>query len=570
MQRIEAQDPEHTSIALKILAWVSYAFRSLSLGELQHALAIEAESTRLDEEDVMDGNSITALCAGLVVIDQGTNTVTLVHYTAKKYFEDIRANRFPGFHAVITLSCATYLHLSALGNSSIWMNARHHPLACYAAQYMDDHARQNPEDALDPSILDVIGRVLSHPDKRKPLLSLLDGLALIKSGFIAANVEDNISHAVERTSEMELADTSDSALKFQDPATDTVSRVGVRNVCSIAEERDYAVAATLSVVSAGVANAAQDSSSPDAQSQKFPSHSLVSRMPEVTALHLAASMGLAKVPSLVIKESGDIDEVDDTGKTALAVAMERGFEKAVEFMINSGANVDLGSEHGQGIFLLVAESKWESVADIIGHKTRSNFSPKKQDDLQQNAAQPLLAAYDGKYQEISDLVTVRSGLGVPYTDVRATALFVAVERQHLPIAEFLLKSGVDVNSKDSVGQTPLHRATHCGHGDMVRFLLSHDANVDCKNDDGRTPWSANVRGKYHDVLKLLLDAGANPSTTGHQGVSELYIAAQNGETSIVKFMLESGTGPILRFAPNLTGLLYIGLRITAISIALGC
>ena len=41
MKRIKSQDPEYSSIALKILAWLSYVFRSLSLKELQHALAIE-------------------------------------------------------------------------------------------------------------------------------------------------------------------------------------------------------------------------------------------------------------------------------------------------------------------------------------------------------------------------------------------------------------------------------------------------------------------------------------------------------------------------------------------------
>src|SRR5947207_15744823 len=68
MQRIENQEPDHKDIALKTLAWVSYAFRSLSLKELQHALAIEPGDTELDEELVVDGHRITALCAGLVVI----------------------------------------------------------------------------------------------------------------------------------------------------------------------------------------------------------------------------------------------------------------------------------------------------------------------------------------------------------------------------------------------------------------------------------------------------------------------------------------------------------------------
>ncbi|KAF7514056.1 hypothetical protein GJ744_004381 [Endocarpon pusillum] len=52
---------------------------------------------------------------------------------------------------------------------------------------MADHARQTPEESLEPSVLEVLFQPLSHPDKRRPLYSLLDGLALIQSGFYSSN-----------------------------------------------------------------------------------------------------------------------------------------------------------------------------------------------------------------------------------------------------------------------------------------------------------------------------------------------------------------------------------------------
>ena len=185
MHRIESQEQDHQAVAFKTLAWLTYAFRSLSVGELQHALAIELGHVELDEDSIMDGQSITALCAGLVFIDPGTNVVNLVHYTLKNYLEGIRSVRFPNFHAEITIRCATYLALKNLQNVNIWQIVSQYPLACYAAQYLGEHVRQNPEDALEQSVLEVICQLLSHPEKRKPLLSLLDGLDLIKSGYYA-------------------------------------------------------------------------------------------------------------------------------------------------------------------------------------------------------------------------------------------------------------------------------------------------------------------------------------------------------------------------------------------------
>ena len=544
MHRIEAQDPDHTSIALKTLAWISYAFRSLSVGELQHALAIEPESNRIDGEDIMDGNSITALCAGLVVIDQGTNTVTMVHYTASKYFEDVRAYRFPEFHATVTMSCATYLALSALGNSSIWEIVRQYPLACYAAQYMGDHARHNPEDALEPSILEVIRRLLSHPEKQKPLISLLDGLDLIRSGFFSGQMPQNVSEPTELPNEATAANAMSPSVKKQESAENIAIEVAEIDVSSIKGRSEFSTSSSklVQVTSKEVSKVNFED-----ESQLRQSRTSVNRIPEVTALHLAASMGLAKVASLLIRESGDIDAVDDTGKTALALAMERGFERAVEFLINSGANVDLGTAHGQEVFLLVTERNWGTVAGIIAHKTRCKYESDSGCDLRQNAPQILLAAYDGKYQELSSLIKdASSGLKGRDSDVGATALFIAVERKHILVTETLLISGIDVNSKDSVGQTSLHRAVHCGHEEMISFLIKYGADIDCQDDYGHTPWSANVRGGNENTLKLLLDAGADPSTKGHQGVSELYIAAQNGETQVVKLMLDSGTDPSIR------------------------
>ena len=164
---------------------VSHAFPPLSLEEPQHSLVIEPDNTQLDEKDIISGSNIIVLCAGLVNVDSGTNLVTLVPDTAKNYSENTRSSRFPGFHVTITMSCA--IHASpALKGASMWRIARRYPLACYAAQYIGDHARHNPDDMLDSSVLDVIYR----PEKRKPLFSLLESLDLIKCGLYSTGMAE--------------------------------------------------------------------------------------------------------------------------------------------------------------------------------------------------------------------------------------------------------------------------------------------------------------------------------------------------------------------------------------------
>lgn len=522
IRRIEVQDPERRSIAMKTLAWVCYAFRSLSLGELQHALAIEPGRVELDEELLMDGSSITGLCAGLVQIDPGTNVVTLVHYTTKNYFENIRLSRFPGFHATITMSCATYLALKELKDASVWKIVQRFPLACYAAQYMGDHARQNPEEALEPSILQVICQLLSHPDKRKPLLSLLDGLDLIKAGFYSSRdqellTEDTASTLVEDTSNLSIEEKSI-------PST--------RN--AEAEKKE--------AVLSSIQNTIDETDGDEAWDTRVKRN----YMPEVTALHLAASMGLAKVASMLLNEVPNIDAVDQSGKTALALAMERGFEKAVEFLVNSGASVDLGSEHGQGVLLLITENDWDKVVETIAMRTRTVLLDGTT-NTSQFAIQLLLAAYYGECTAIQRLVNEGDiDIRGASRAVGATALFLAVERSHAAVVQALLDAGVDVNAKDSRGQSSLHRATRRESEGLMKLLLRNGAEVDCKNDEGRTPWSANVRSLNKRLLDILIEAGANSNTKGHQEVSKLYDGATNGKTELVALMLESGTDPSIK------------------------
>lgn len=537
MQRIAMQDSEHKSIALKALAWVSYSFRSLSLKELQHALAVEPGDTDLDEELVMDGHSITALCAGLVIIDLGTDAVNLVHYTTKKYFEDTRKVYFPGFHGSITMSCATYLTMPALQNATIWKIAQEYPLACYAAQYMADHARLNPEEALEPSVLEAIYQLLSQPNKRKPLLSLLDGLDLIRSGFYSSNeaplpnFNDDVAEDVPSRSCAKLPIESTAEATVQDHeslAGQNLATTGDNTALDVSiETSDNLVIRLTEAKISGV--------------KKGQNEVKTSQMLEVTALHLAASMGLAKVASMLLKETSNIDAVDETGKTALAVAIERGFEKAVEFLVNSGSRVDLRTDHGQGVLLLVTERDWHTVAGIVTQRARATAA---KEDLHVSL---LIAAYYGDEQEVRRLLEQET-LELKSGDkkVGALALFLAVERNHPRMVQLLLSSGVDINSKDNIGQSSLHRATRRGSEVLMRTLLDNGADIEQKNDDGRTAWSANIFSKNEYILNILLEAGADPSTRGHNGVSEIYSAAANGNADLVRFMLKSGTNPSIR------------------------
>ena len=109
MQRIESQNDDDRQLAERVLYWISYALRPLTVEELQHALAVEPGESKLDEDNIPDEELLTSLCAGLVIVDKESNIIRLVHYTTQEYFNSIRASRFPGAQTSIASTCLTYL-----------------------------------------------------------------------------------------------------------------------------------------------------------------------------------------------------------------------------------------------------------------------------------------------------------------------------------------------------------------------------------------------------------------------------------------------------------------------------
>jgi hypothetical protein len=79
MERIERQDDNREQLAKRVLSWIIYVVRPLSVKELQHALAVVPDSTNIDPEDIIDDEILTSVCSGLVIIDEERNVIGLVH-----------------------------------------------------------------------------------------------------------------------------------------------------------------------------------------------------------------------------------------------------------------------------------------------------------------------------------------------------------------------------------------------------------------------------------------------------------------------------------------------------------
>ncbi|KAI4175647.1 MAG: hypothetical protein LQ343_001518 [Gyalolechia ehrenbergii] len=87
LERINQQSNDDRQLAERTLMWLTHAYRPLSMQMFQHALAVEPGQRHLDPENKPDMDLLVSVCAGLVVLDQQSQVMRLVHYTAQQYFE---------------------------------------------------------------------------------------------------------------------------------------------------------------------------------------------------------------------------------------------------------------------------------------------------------------------------------------------------------------------------------------------------------------------------------------------------------------------------------------------------
>jgi Ankyrin repeats (3 copies) len=150
IERIDNQNRNDRETAHRVLSWIVHAKRLLTCQELQHALAVRTGSRKFQEQYIYHHlEEIVALCAGLVVINQESNTVQLMHDTTRMYFED-RTHRLDWIRTAElerAQNCLTYLSLScfesgyATNRKMFKERLTRYRFLNYAACFWGEHAR---------------------------------------------------------------------------------------------------------------------------------------------------------------------------------------------------------------------------------------------------------------------------------------------------------------------------------------------------------------------------------------------------------------------------------------------
>ena len=167
-------------------------------------------------------------------------------------------------------------------------------------------------------------------------------------------------------------------------------------------------------------------------------------------IHFAASEGHKEIIEKLIEEGADLNVLNNQKKTALHLAVDQWKHDIVQLLVENGAKMNLMDiDDKMAIdYTWSPNDNWKII--------------EKQMDKEVNEQEALTQDTSGIF--CGDRIVINP-------NYLKSKLQRASELGYLPIVQKLIKSGVNVNEKDSENRTSLHMAALKGHKKVVQALI---------------------------------------------------------------------------------------------------
>jgi ankyrin repeat protein len=487
------QNPRDSEKARWILSMIRDARRPMTTSELRTALALRQHGTI--EKSTLAWSDISTICQGLVDHDDMQN-VRFLHGTLRTYLES------PAFNA-----------------QGICPDANK-DLSAICVQYLTGLEDQVPGQCRDKESLQRRLRDWPFYD------------------YAATHWGDHTRKAWSQQSEI-----GDS--------TADVNRARFNNVLALLRDDQKVQAAfqVATIPSHDLHTLSQEIalSSPDLRSSPRvialgPSPSAFPTEYPYTAsgvigLHVACLYDLVRaVEKLVMDVPQSLEVKDYRQRQALHFAAQGGAAGAVRKLIKFGSNACDTDERGLTPLLLATSLKQDdAVKELCRHE-----------GVDINAASSAFVTRIDEQIPLFPAAKFYGSVGL------RTALHMVSRDVNLETVDlFLSMPGIDVNARDSDGQTPYHKAAKKGHLEVVKRLLANSQadpfqTITSPKDhlDGETALhlAAHYPGRGDKVAKHLITKYPRLGTMLSKcGESPLHCAIQSGSLDVVQILLNEKT-----------------------------
>ena len=105
------------------------------------------------------------------------------------------------------------------------------------------------------------------------------------------------------------------------------------------------------------------------------------------------------------------------------------------------------------------------------------------------------------------------------------------------------EAGESINTKDNMGQAPMHFLARSGFCEGIALLTGYGADINLSDDYGLSPYLWAIIAGQPEATSLLLSLGVGVYDTSVNEKSALWWAANRGHSPIVKLLLSEGSPP---------------------------
>ena len=453
--RIQRQPEGRRRLAMNTLLWISHARRPLQVQELSDALAIRPGQAVLNSQYRPSQKLMVECCMGLVVVDEQSQSIRLVHYTVQEYFREKRKEIFPNGNEEIAGKCLTYLLFDAFAGGccalegDILDRMDLYPFLSYCSNEWGNHVRDACSDRINEMALYFL-RCDRHRANSIQIYQYLRGVRQL----YWEPVEVNSVSQLHTVCFFGLDDIAKSLIDSGKIDVNAPSHIGTTPVIRAAAAGHPELVRML----------LQRGADPTLKNWYG------------NALGCAAEAGHCNTIQELLDFGMDVNIRDDVGRTALHCAADDGHEQALRLLVERGADTEALDGHGLMPWHAFAEGgHMEAIHFLLGR----GFDPDRR---------------------------CSNGL---------TALHYAAGENHVEVIYVLIVSGADLDARTPNSNTPLHYAVryavHQESENAVKLLLSAGADVHAEDNEGFTAHFIATSHGSDSLLALLEAFGAKPS-----------------------------------------------------------
>ena len=245
--------------------------------------------------------------------------------------------------------------------------------------------------------------------------------------------------------------------------------------------------------------------------------------------------------AMLTSQISDPNIVNTKGDPLIVVAATLGNYTAVEELILSGVDVNKPNAFTKDTALL--RSLYNNYTEIA---QRLVYSGADINAVNNYKHAPLYVALEKQNVPMIDLFLtsgVKEGLSASY-------LFRSVSTKNETGVIAMLKGGISPNIANEKGNTPLIISASLGDLPSLQDLLAYRADLNAANKDGNTALIYAARYNHPEVIKMLLlpqtmQTPLDVNAQNKAGETALYWGAAKGNVEVVKRLLAAGADPTI-------------------------